>query len=148
MSVENNQDIRKELLQEAEDLGIKIHPNAKDETIQEKINEKLAEIAEKQKAKKEAKKAVKDNKVKVIINPRDGDDKVQDQFFGLSAGGIKENILIKFDEEVEVSERMLAHIKSLGGNVHKFKMVNDEDGIPQKKWYTKWQSRFLVEKVD
>ena len=138
-----------ELRTEAEELGIVVHPKAKAETLQKKIDDKRAEIAEKQEAKKKAKEKAKEvKKVKVIINPRNGDDKIADQYFGLNGGGIKESILVKFDEEVSISEPMLAHIKSKGCYVHKVKKVIDEDGIPQNKWHKKWESRFIVEKID
>lgn len=135
-TVENNQ--VEELRQEAELLGITVHPNAKAETIAKKIEDKKLEIEEKQQENKAVKKS-RGNKVKIIVNPRDNDDNVTDQFFGLNG----ETILMQFDEEVEVSELMYNHIKNIGGYVKTAKLVGDK-----KEWTKKWQSRFLVEKVD
>jgi hypothetical protein len=133
------------LKQEAEDLGIKVHPNAKAETIQSKIDEKKAEIREKQEAKKAGKLDAKTgNKVKLVVNQRDGDDNITEQFFGFNGY----TCVIKFDEEVEVPEFMYDYIKSIGGFVPKVKTVTDPDsGLPKKVWDKKWVSRFIVEKL-
>jgi len=63
------------------------------------------------------------------------------------ATGQKESILILFGEEVDVTEAMYDHIKSLTFGIKKQKTVLDEDGIPQKEWYTVKKQRFIVSKV-
>jgi hypothetical protein len=132
------------LKQEAEDLGIKVHPNAKAETIQSKIDEKKAEIREKQEAKKAGKLDAKTgNKVKLVVNQRDGDDNITEQFFGFNGY----TCVIRFDEEVEVPEFMYDYIKSIGGYIPKVKVITDENGLPKKVWSKKWVSRFIVEKL-
>jgi len=154
-TVENNQvevneiDEKLELLkEEARDLGITFRDNIGYATLVGKIEAKETEVVEKQQAKKKAKEAVaSEDKIKIIVESRD-DDNIPDQFFGLCGGGRKENILIQFGEEVEVSPFMYEHIKSKGGYIKKFKMTTDEEGMPKKEWYNKWQSRFIVSKVD
>lgn len=138
-TVENNQVEIELLKEEAEELGIKVHPSSKAETIQAKIEAKKAEILEKQEAKKKAKIDKENSKLKIIVTPRDSGDNIPDQFFGFNG----ESILIQFDEEVEVSSVMYEHIKSIGSYIHNAKTVGDK-----KEWTRKWQSRFLVEKVD
>jgi len=141
MSVEINQDI----ITEAEELGIVVHHNVKEETLLAKIEEKKAEIKAKQEAKKKAKEEKKpEGKVRIIVESRDAEDKSPDQFFGFNG----QHILVQKGEEVEVTETMYRFIKSIGKKVKKFKMIPDEDGIPRKKWYDKWESRFIVEKID
>lgn len=141
MSVKINQDI----LDEAEELGIKVTHNMKEETVLNRIEEKRAEIKARQSAKKEAKAAVGPaKKVKIVLESRDPEDNSPDQFFGHNG----QHILIQKGEEVEVTETMYNFIKSIGKRVKKFKMVPDEDGIPRKQWYDKWESRFIVEKID
>lgn len=152
MSVETeNQDINvelEELKAEAKSLGIKYHPN----TGVEKLSKKIEELKEKQDGLqvKETKKEVKKpEKIRIIVESRDGDS-TTDQFFGLSsmATGKRESILVQFGEEIEVSPEMYEHIRSKGGHVKKFKMVTDPDtGGQKKEWYDKWQSRFIVSKV-
>ena len=150
-----NQDTNKELeeLEElkeyATDLGISFRENIGLAKLQEKVAEKEEEIA---KLKREEKiKLAKESakKVKIIVEPRDRDAGVTDQFFGLSSisTGARENIRIQFGEEVEVSERMYEHIKSITYSEKKFKIVNGEDGMPKKEWYNKTQTRFIVSKV-
>lgn len=151
MSVETNQDELIELREEATDLGIKFQNSWKAATLQKKIDEKLSEIAEQQaesKAKKVSKKDVE--KITVVIEAREGDEGIQDQFFsiGSMSTGYSEDILIMFGEKVEISKPMYDHIKSIGKNIKKFKMVTDDDGIPRKQWYDKWVTRFIVEKID
>lgn len=141
MSVKINQDI----LEKAEDLGIKVTHNMKEETVVAKIEAKQAEINSKQEAKKKAKdEAEPVKKIKIIVEARDAEDNSPDQFFGFNG----QQILIQKGEEVEVTEKMYDFIKAIGKNVKKFKLVNDEDGIPRKKWYDKWESRFIVERID
>jgi len=141
MSVIINQDI----IEEAELLGIKVTHNMKEETLLLRIEEKKEEIANKQAEKKKAKEEKKpEAKIKIIVESRDAEDDAPDQFFGFNG----QHILIQKGEEVEVNETMYKFIKSIGKKVKKFKMVNDEDGIPRKKWYDKWESRFIVERVD
>ena len=142
-TVEDNQ--VEVLKQEAEDLGIKVHPNAKAETIQSKIDEKKAEIKEKQEAKKADKLNSKSaDRVKIIVNQRDGDDNITEQFFGFNGY----TCVIKFDEEVEVPDFMYDYIKTIGGYVPKVKVVTEPDsGLPKKVWSKKWVSRFIVEKL-
>ena len=141
MSVIINQDI----IEEAELLGIKVTHNMKEETLLSRIEEKKEEIANKQAEKKKAKEEKKpEAKIKIIVESRDAEDDAPDQFFGFNG----QHILIQKGEEVEVNETMYKFIKSIGKKVKKFKMVNDEDGIPRKKWYDKWESRFIVERVD
>lgn len=151
MSVEetNQDNLLEELKEQALDLGIKFNANIGAEKLQEKIDEKEAEIAAKQKAKKEAKASVSNKKVRIVVESREGDDAPSDQFFGCGsmATGQRESILIQFGEEIEVSESMYNHIKSIKYGEKKFKLVPDEEGIPQKEWYTKYKTRFIVSKV-
>lgn len=152
MSVDTNQDTLQAVREEATDLGISFQDSWKEATIQKKIDEKLEEITKSQqdnKKKKEAKAQPKE-KIKVIIEPRDGDDNIVDQFFSYSSmsTGESEDILVLFGEEVSISKRMYEHIKSISLKTKKFKMVTDSDGIPQKEWYTSKKSRFIVEVVD
>ena len=149
MSVENNQDNElEELRVEAEELGIEVHPRAGIAKIRKAIEDKEAEIAEKQKAKKDLKANAKGKKVRVTIESREGDDAPVDQFFAYNsmATGARESILIQFGEEIEISEAMYEHIKSIKYGEKKFKIVPDEDGIPQKHWYTKKKQRFIISK--
>ena len=152
MSVETNQDIAA-LREEAIELGIK-PGNTGAAKLQEKIDAKLAEIASQQAERKAVKEQAKDllsDKIKVVIEHREGDDyKITDQFFGRSSmkTGVREQVLIQFGEEVEISKGMYEHIKSLGGYAKKFKMVTDpESGEKKKEWYDKWVNRFIVSKV-
>ncbi len=147
-AVENNQaELDLGLLtEEALELGITVHPKAKAETIAKKIEEKKAEIKAKQEAKKQEKEAKANQpKIKCIISHKEGDDyKVQDQFFGFNG----KNILVKFDEEVEIDKDIYDFIKTVGSYEHYFKMVNDADGIPRKQWDRRFRKRFNVEKID
>lgn len=141
MSVTINQDI----IEQAEDLGIKVTHNMKEETLLKRIEEKEAEIAEKRAEKKKAKESVvPEEKIRIIVESRDPEDDAPDQFFGFNG----QHILIQKGEEVEVTKTMFDFIKSIGKQVRKFKTVMDEDGIPRKQWYKKWESRFIVEKLD
>lgn len=141
MSVTINQDI----IEQAEDLGIKVTHNIKEETLLLKIEEKQKEIAEKRAEKKKAKaEVVPAKKIRIIVESRDAEDDAPDQFFGFNG----QHILIQKGEEVEVTDTMYAFIKSIGKKVKKFKTIMDEDGIPRKQWYNKWESRFIVEKLD
>lgn len=138
-----------ELKQYATDLGITFRENIGIAKLELKIQEKEEEIAaEKRKEKAKAQEA-KSKKVKVIIEPRERDAGVNDQFFGFNslATGLKESILIQFGEEVEISEAMYNHIKNITFSTKKSKMVPDADGIPQKQWYNKVQTRFIISKV-
>ena len=152
MEVIENQSTLEELKQEAADLGLEVHPRIGAVRLQQQIDEKLKEISDAQKAKKEAKAESSSRpKVKIIVEHREGDDsKVVDQYFGFGsmATGVRENILIQFGEEIEVSEDMYEHIKSKGAYIKKFRLVPDtENGGQKKEWYDKWQSRFIVSKV-
>jgi hypothetical protein len=141
MSVTINQDI----IEQAEDLGIKVTHNIKEETLLLKIEEKQKEIAEKRAEKKKAKaEVVPVKKIRIIVESRDAEDDAPDQFFGFNG----QHILIQKGEEVEVTDTMYTFIKSIGKKVKKFKTIMDEDGIPRKQWYNKWESRFIVEKLD
>ena len=138
------------LRQEARDLGIEFRNNIGHDRLNEKIETKLNELAEKQKAKKAKKNGIANlPKVKIVIESRD-DDNIPDQFFAINsmATGHKENIQIQFGEEVEISQLMYEHIKAKGGYIKKFRMITDSDGMPKKEWYNKWQSRFIVSKID
>jgi hypothetical protein len=143
MSVEINQDL--EALKEyAEDIGVEFSPAIGYDTLKSRVDAQEEEIALKQKEKKAKKESVANEpKVKIIVNPRDSSDNITDQFFGLNG----KNILIKFDEEIEVTESMYEHIKSIGGYIHAKRTVTGEDGMPKNEWYNKYQSRFLVSKV-
>ena len=149
-SVVTNQDtLFDELKEQAEDLGLTVHPKIGLEKLQAKIDEKEESIAKEAKAKKEVKVAAKASKIKIIVESREGDDAPADQFFGCGsmATGMRESILIQFGEEVSVSEAMFEHIKNIKFGEKKFKLVPDEDGIPQKVWTTKMKTRFIVSKV-
>lgn len=152
MSVINNQDTNnelEELKQYATEIGIEFRENIGLVKLQEKVELKEAEIAkarreEKANAKKDAQK-----KVKIIVEPRNRDEGINDQYFGLSsmATGIRESILIQFGEEVEVSQAMYEYIKNIKYGEKKFKMVPDGNGGQIKEWYIKKQSRFIVSLV-
>ena len=62
--------------------------------------------------------------------------------------GRREHILVKFDEEVEVSRDMYNHIKKITYKDKKVKKVLDKDGVPQNEWYDVQRTRFLVEVID
>lgn len=139
MSVKINQDI----IEQAENLGIKVTHNMKEETLLKKIEEKEASIAKKQAENKAAKAEAKKpkEKVKVIIEARDNSDGLTDQFIGFNG----QSVLIQLGEEVELDVQIVDFIKTVGAIEKKFKMVPDEDGIPRKQWYDKWVSRFIVQ---
>ena len=141
-----------ELREEAIDLGIEFHERLGVVKLQKLIDDKLEAMAEASKAKKVAKVAkAKAPKIKITVEHREGDDsKIVDQFFRRQsmATGDSEQILIQWGEEVEVSLAMFEHIKSLGGYIKKFRMVDDIDnGGKKKEWYDKYQTRFIVSKV-
>lgn len=141
MSVQENQDL--ELLkQEALDLGVEFGPTIGYDTLLTRIEEKKAEIKAKQEAKK-AEKQAKTSVVKkrVIIEARDGDDNIHEQFFGFN-GYI---CLVQFGEEVEIPEPLIEFIKTRGGYVQVKKTVLDDEGIPKNVFTKKWRSRFIVE---
>lgn len=144
MSVENNQDL--ELLkEEALDLGIEFSDRIGYDTLKKRVDDRLEELAKKQKESKKAKEAVKtEEKIKIVVEPRDGDVKQVDQFFGFNG----KNILIKFGEEVEVDKTMYNFIKNIGGYIQVKTKVIDAEGIPRNSFKKKWKSRFLVERVD
>lgn len=145
MSVEeNNQDLEV-LKEEALDLGVEFSERIGYDTLKKRVDDKLEEIKEKQKAKIADKQARESEaKVKIIVEPRDGDVKQEDQFFGFNG----KTVLVKFGEEVEVAESMYHFIKGIGGYIQVKSKVIDKDGIPQNKFTKKWKSRFIVEKVD
>jgi len=160
MSVENNQDVNiedvkkvdelSELKEYARDLGLTVHPKVGLKKLTEQIEAKEREFATQQGDKKKKRTAVTSGKkVKIIVESREGDDAPIDQFIGYQSmeTGAKENILIMFGEEIDVSEAMYEHIKSIKFGEKKSKLVLDEDGIPQKVWYTKKKTRFIVSKV-
>lgn len=138
-----------ELKQYATDLGITYRENIGIAKLEEKIEEKENEIALKKREEKAKAKEEKSKKIKIVVEPRERDHGINDQFFGYHsmATGLKESILIQFGEEVEVSEGMYNHIKNITYGTKKSKMVPDADGIPQKQWYNKVQTRFIVSKV-
>ena len=143
-SVLNNQDL--ELLkEEALDIGVTFSPNIGYDTLLERVEEKKAEIAENQAKKKEAKAKASEpvEKIKVIVESRDGDD-IPDQFIGFNG----KSVLIQFGEEIEIDKDIYEFMKTVGSKQHKFKLVNDEDGIPRKQWYKKFVSRFIIQTVD
>lgn len=148
----DNQDMNlQELREEATDLGIKFQENWKIETLQKKIDTKLESLSKDQATKKVAKATKNAKKIKVIIEPRDRDDNIVDQYFSKvsMAEGTKESILVLFGEEIDITESMYEFIKSIGGNAQKFRMATDPiTGAPKKQWYAKWESRFILEKVD
>ena len=150
MSVDNNQDTElEELKQQAEDLGISVHPKIGAVKLQEKIDDAELKIAQLAKEKKEKRVKVLGNKVKIVVESREGDDAPVDQFFGFTSmeTGVSERILIQFGEEIEVSEQMFEHMKNIKFREKKFKVMPDEDGIPRKHWYKKEKTRFIVSKV-
>jgi uncharacterized protein YjdB len=142
MSVENNQDLI-ELKEYAQDIGVEFASTIGYDKLKERVEAKEIELAEAKRAEKKSKN-IAEEKVKIIVNPRDGDANIKDQFFGFNG----KNILIQFDEEIEVDKSMYEFIKGIGGYVPVVKVVTGEDGMPKKEWSKKYQSRFLVEKVD
>lgn len=149
MSELNNEKKLEELKLQATDLGISFRENIGIEKLTQKIEEKEEEIAKAAREKKLKEQKEANKKVKIIVEPRVRDEGIEDQFFGFRSlsSGVKESILIQFGEEVEVSERMYEHIKSIKFKEKKFKTVTDADGIPKKEWYDKEYSRFIVSKV-
>lgn len=149
-AVENNQAELEELKVYATEIGLKYNPNIGLDTLQAKVDAYEQELADKAKAKKEAIKTSLGKKKKCIVNPRQPQEGITDQFFGYGSmtTGKREAVLVKFDEEVELTEDMISHIKSIKFGEKKIKKVLDKDGIPQNEWYTKEKSRFLVELVD
>ena len=152
MSVQDNQDINvelEELKEYAKDIGVEFRDNIGLVKLQEKVEVREQEIAEEKRQKKELAKAEKNKKVRIVVEPRERDEGINDQFFGFNSlkTGLKESIQIQFGEEVEVSEAMYNHIKNITYTVKKFKMTPDADGIPRKEWYNKKQTRFIVSKV-
>lgn len=143
-----NQELE-ELKEYAREIGVDFRDNIGLIKLQEKVAAREDEIAAKKKAEKEAKAKADGKKVKVVISSRDGDDAPDEQFFGCGSmkDGSLEHILIKFDEEIEISERMYEHIKGIEMHEWKYKTVMDKDGIPQKERYKKSKSRFIVSKV-
>jgi len=137
----------------ATELGIEFRDNIGAAKLEEKIAKREQEIADAKKAEKEVLKesiqAEKSKKVKIIVEPRNRDAGINDQFFGFNsmATGLKESILVPFGEEVSVTEAMCEHIMSITYSEPKFKMVTGEDGMPKKEWYNKKQTRFIVQKV-
>ena len=143
-----NQELE-DLKEYAKDIGVEFRDNIGLARLQEKVDAKEEEIAAEAKAKKAAKAEAKNNKIKVIISSRDGDDAPDDQFFGCGSmkDGSLEHILVKFDEEVEVSERMYNHIRNIESHEWSYKTEMDSEGIPHKKRVKKTKKRFIVSKV-
>lgn len=151
MSV-NNQDTNielEELKEYATDLGISFRDNIGLERLQEKVSAFEEELANKKKEEKAKLEKESKTKVKIVVEPRDRDAGINDQFFALNsmATGARENIRIIFGEEVEVSERMFNHIKNITYSEKKYRVITDENGMPKKEWYNKTQTRFIVSKV-
>ena len=147
MSVDFNQDeALKELKEYDTSIGVEFRDNIGLTKLQEKVDAREEEIAEAKRAEKKAKEEASNKKIRIVVEPRHRDEGINDQFFGFNsmATGKKESILIQFGEEVEVSEDMYNHIKSITFNEKKFKLVPDEDGIPRKEWYDKKQTRFIL----
>lgn len=139
--VDNELELLKE---EATDLGIEFSDKIGATTLAKRIEDKKESIKAKQEAKKVAKEAkANEGKVTIVVESRDGDDSITDQFFGFNG----QSILIQLGEEVEVTESMYEFIKGIGAKVKKFKLKNDADGVPRKEWYDKFVTRFLVQKV-
>ena len=96
--INNDTEKLEELKQYATDLGITFRENIGIAKLELKIQEKEDEIAaEKRKSKAKTLEA-KNNKVKVVIEPRERDHGVNDQFFGFNslATGLKERIRIHY----------------------------------------------------
>lgn len=138
-----------ELKEYATELEISFRENIGIAKLEYKITEKEDQIAKQRRDEKVAAKELSAKKVKIIIEPRDRDEGINDQFFGLNSLelGVKENVRIQFGEEVDVSYNMYNHIKSITYSEKKYKMVTGEDGQQKKQWYNKKQTRFIVSKV-
>lgn len=144
-----NQEKLEELKVIATELGLSFRENIGIAKLEEKIAQREEELAKEKREEKIKSQKESAKKVKVVIEPRHRDEGIDSQFFGYNSmsENVSENILIKFGEEVEISERMYEYIKSITFLEKKFKMEPDENGIPRKVWYDKKNTRFIVSKV-
>lgn len=71
-------------------------------------------------------------KVKVIITPRDSEEK--EGFVGFNGY----NAQYQFDEEIEMPENVVSFLKSKGTYVY----VKGKNGLEKK-----WQSRYMIERI-
>lgn len=138
-----------ELKEYAKDLGLEFRDNIGLPRLKEKVaefEEKL--VADKKKEREKAKK-VASEKVKVVVEPRERDKGIDDQYFGCisMATGQHESIQIQFGKEVEISLAMFNHIKSLTFGKVKYRTEIDHEGLPKKVQYVERQTRFIVSKV-
>lgn len=138
-----------ELKQYADDLGLTYRENIGLPKLEEKIAEKEAAIAEKRKREKAEQAKLKNQKVKVVIEPRDRDAGINEQFFGYTsmATGMSENVLIKFGEECEITEGLYHHIKNITYTDKVYKSEVGEDGIRRPVLKDKQKTRFIISKV-